>query len=106
MNECVDGMCRCRAVNHVACDRVDEKTSSEVFPDGIRVWMTHEARTEERKEKGTNECIEKKVAKVAFTWVISFVYSLVKTNKQTDGWTTNLSVVHVVVIRVFFAINS
>jgi hypothetical protein len=60
MNECVDGACRCRAVNHVACDRVDEKTSSEVFPDGIRVWMTHEARTEDRKEKGMNASRKKK----------------------------------------------
>ena len=69
MNECVDGARRCRAVNHVACDRVDEKTSSEVFPDGIRVWMTHEARTEERKEKGMNASRKKKVCfvKVAFT---------------------------------------
>lgn len=34
-------------------DRVDKKTSSQVFPDGIRVWMTHDdGRRVLKKEKG------------------------------------------------------
>lgn len=67
--------------------------------DGRRVLRNGKKR--ERIEKRKKNLLE-----VAFTLrVISFVYSLVKTNKQTDGWTT-FCVVHVVVIRVFFAINS
>jgi len=74
--------------------------------DDRRRW---EARTGERKESSNHEkkkrvCFER-ASRVAFTRVISFVYSLVKTNKQTDGQTCVVHVV-VVVIRVFFAINS